>query len=232
MWNTAMGTRTLLGAERRLVVSAGWGLADAISASAMLNDNVRFGIVLFDRLTWQQQMMMLEKVLTPLVEPSIPAPQSTALLDATVAAIYAHLYTSVEIELDDEKMEVDNSFYGASNFDVRREIIDALQEPIDSDEPIEETPEDGWPSVMCDDIDEWGLAIESLRERMLADEDWQMDAITMDLAPQTSKSLKKDLGIQRDYFIDIPPDGDDEDAEAARWRIVSLGRRILDEPEF
>ncbi len=54
----------------------------------------------------------------------------------------------------------------------------------------------------------------------------------MDLAPDTSKSLKKEMGIQRDYFIDIPPDVSDEEAETARWRIVKLGRRILDEPEF
>ena len=52
-----MGERTLLGAERRMVISAGWGLADTISAEAP-QGNVQFGIVLFDRLTWQQQFLM------------------------------------------------------------------------------------------------------------------------------------------------------------------------------
>ena len=231
MWITAMGERTLLGAERRMVMKAGWGLADFISVAAP-EDKARFGIVLFDRLTWQQQMLMLEKVLTALVEPTIPAPPSTALLDATVAAIYAQLYTSIEIELDEARMEMDSPLGEENYFEVRQEILEALREPVDSDEPIEESPEGGWPTILCDEIDEWELAIESLRSRILADEDWQMEAIAMDLAPQTSKSLKKDLGIQRDYFIDIPPDGTDEEAEATRWRIVELGRRILDEPEF
>ena len=230
MWNTVIGERTLVGAERRLIMNTGWGLADAISATAMCNDNVRFGIVLFDRLIWQQQMLMLEKVLKPLLEPTLFAPQSTALLDATIAAIYAHMLESVEIELDTARMdsiEVD-SFYGESNYDVRQEILDALLEPVDADEPAE----DGWPSVDCDDIDEWDLAIECLQGRMLADEDWQMDAITMDLAPIKSSRLKKAMGIQTAYFIDIPPDGTDEEAEAARLRIVELGRRILNEPDF
>ena len=46
---------------------------------------------------------------------------------------------------------------------------------------------------------------------------------------QDSK-LKNDLGIYRDYPIDIPSDGSAEEAEAARFRIVSLGSGILNEP--
>lgn len=232
MWNTPFGERTLIGAERRLIMNAGWGLADSISGAAMCNEGVRLGIVLFDRLTWQQQMMMLEKVLKPLVEPSLPAPQSSALLEATVAAIYSHLFESVEIELDTARMDENDEYDTGSHYDVRKEILDALLEPVDVDEPVELPPEEGWPSVDSDDIEEWELAIQCLRGRMLADEDWQMESITMDLAPQSSRSFKNDLGIHRDYFIDIPPDGSDEEAEAARLRIVSLGRRILSEPEF
>ena len=226
-----MGERTHLGAERRMVMSAGWGLADSISAEAP-QGNVQFGIVLFDRLTGQQQFLMVEKVLTALLEPTIPTPPSTALMDATVAAIYAQLYTSVEIELDDARMDRDESLDEENHFEVRQEILEALREPVDSDERMEESPEGGWPTLLCDEIEEWELAIESLRSRILADEDWQMETLAIDLAPDTSKSLKKEMGIQRDYFIDIPPDGSDEEAEAARWRIVELGRRILNEPEF
>lgn len=134
MWNTAIGKRIFVGAERRLIMNAAWGLADSISTEATFNDNVQFGIVLFDRLTWQQQMLMLEKVLTPLLEPSIPAPQSTALFDATVAAIYAQLRTELIIELDMAELDKYDSFVGR-NFDVRQEILDALFEPVNTDEP-------------------------------------------------------------------------------------------------
>jgi len=177
-------------------------------------------------------MLMLEKVMTALVDPMIPAPPSSALLEATVAAIYAQLRTSIEIELDDARMAQDDTLDESDYFDVRMEILAAIEEPINTDEPIQEPPDDGWPTILCDEIDEWDLAIESLRNRILADEDWQMEALAMDLSPQTSKSLKNGMGIQRDYFIDIPPDGTDEEAEEARLRIVAIGKRILDEPEF
>ena len=60
----------------------------------------------------------------------------------------------------------------------------------------------------------------------------QMEALAMDLAPQESQTMKQNLGIHRDYFVDIPPDGTDEEAEAARLRIVAIGQSILDEPLF
>lgn len=129
-------------------------------------------------------------------------------------------------------MELDDMLDEPDYFGVRTEVVLALQEPADTDEPIEEAPEGGWPTILCDEIDEWELAIESLRSRILADEDWQMEALAMDLAPQKSQSMKQNLGIQRDYFVDIPPDGTDEEAEAARLRIVAIGKRILDEPLF
>lgn len=226
-----MGERTLLGAERRMFVSSAWGLADFLSVAAPEGKAI-FGIVLFDRLTWQQQMLMLEKVMSAMVDPTIPAPPSSALLEATVAAVYAQLRTSLEIELDDARLALKHSDDEWDHFYVRMEILAALEEPVDTDEPIEEMPDDCWPTLQCDEIDEWDFAIESLRNRILADEDWQMEAIAMDLSPQTSKSLKNGMGIQRDYFIDIPPDGTDEEAEAARLRLAALGKKILDEPDF
>ena len=207
-----MGERTLVGAERRLVVRAGWGLADFISAEAPENKAL-FGIVLFDQLTWQQQMLMLERALTALVEPTIPAPPSTALLDATVAAIYAQLQASVEIELDEAKTDLDSSLGEEDYFEVRQEILEAMREPVDSDEPMEESPEGGWPTILCDEIDEWELAIESLRGRILADEDWQMEAITIDLARRSSTLVGWEQHKPR---IDYASDMIDEPFRAVR----------------
>ena len=38
------------------------------------------------------------------------------------------------------------------------------------------------------------------------------------------------MGIQGDYFVDIPPEATDEEAEAARLRIIAIGERIRKEP--
>jgi len=108
-------------------------------------------------------MLMLEKVMTALVDPMIPAPPYSALLEATVAAVYAQLRTSIEIELDDARMAQDDTLDESDYFDVRMEILAAIEEPINTDEPIQEPPDDGWPTILCDEIDEWDLAIESLK---------------------------------------------------------------------
>ncbi len=232
MWNTPYGERTLIGAERQLILTSGGVLSDFISAASECDEGIRYGIVLFDRLTWQQQIMMLEKVMAQLTDPKMPAPRTTALLDATVAVLYCQLLEDVRVELDMARMDAMDGIDSGNNYEMRERILNALTEPFETDEPMEEPPEEGWPSVDCDDIGEWELAVECLRGRILADEDWQMDAITMDLDPKSSNAFKSDLGIQHDYFIDIPPDGSDEEAEAARLRINSLGRKLFDEPDF
>lgn len=234
MWNTTYGERTLVWAERLLVASESWALTDAISEAAY-DGGASFGILLFDRLTWQQQMLMVDQVLPALVEPTIPAPPNTALLDATVAAIYAQMVNSVQMEIDmadPDEDDSDNPYSQDSGFFVRQSILSALTERIETDEPMEEPFEDHSLSVECDEIEEWELVIEILRGRVLADEDWQMEAIALDLAPPTSQHLKQLMGIQGDYFIDIPPDVTDEEAEAARLRIAAIGKRVLEEPQF
>ncbi len=233
MWNTAYGERTLTGAERRLVVMESWALSDSISEFKS-HGGSSIEVVLFDRLTWQQQMLLLERVLTALIEPTKPAPPSTALLEATVAAIYAQMVISVQLEIDLIEPEDDssNAYDPFGGFYVRQQILDALQEPMDVDEPEGDPFEEYSLSVECDEIEEWEMVIESLRGRILADEDWKMEAIVMDLAPTTSEDLKQLMGIKGDYFIDNPPDATDEEAESARFRIIAIGRRIQEEPPF
>ncbi len=233
MWNTTYGERTLTGAERRLVVMESWALFDSISEFKSIGGS-SIEVVLFDRLSWQQQMLLLERVLMALIEPTIPAPTTTALLEATVAAIYAQMVISVQLEIDLIEPEDDssNAYDPFGGFYVRQQILDALQEPMDVDEPEGDPFEEYSLSVECDEIEEWEMVIECLRGRILADEDWQMEAIVMDLAPSTSKDLKQRMGIKGDYFIDIPPDVTDEEAEAARLRIIEIGRRLQKEPPF
>ena len=233
MWNTPYGERILEGAERRLVAMESWALSDAISVAAS-DGGASVEVVLFDRLTWQQQMLLLERVLNALTDPTTPAPPTTALLDATVAAIFAQMVISVQLEIDLIEPEDDpNDSYDPYNgFYVRQHVLDAIQEPMNVDEPEGDPFEEYSLSVECDEIEEWQMVIESLRGRILADEDWQMEAIVMDLAPTTGGDIKQLMGIQGDYFIDIPPDATDEEAEAARLRIATIGRRIQEEPPF
>lgn len=233
MWNTPYGERTLNWAERRLVASEAWALSEAIFEAASLGGST-VDVVLFDRITWQQQILLIERVLNALIDPTIPAPPISALLEATVAAIYAQLVISVQLEIDLIEPEDDpiDSYDPYNGFYVRQQVLDAIKAPVDLDEPEGDPFEEFSLTVECDEIEEWQMLIECLRGRILADEDWQMEAIMMDLAPTTSEDIKQLMGIRGDYFIDIPPDATDEQAEAARLRISAIGRRIREEPPF
>ena len=99
MWDTAIGKRILFGGERRLVVMESWALRDAMLEVAS-DGGANFRILLFDRFTWRQPIFVLDQVLATLVEPTIAAPFNTARWEATVAAIYAHLVNSVQLEID------------------------------------------------------------------------------------------------------------------------------------
>jgi hypothetical protein len=207
-WNTTHGPRTLSSAEARLVGQASWALTDSIRECLSIDVPLRFGIVLFDAMTWQQQVMMLDKVLASLIDPSIDPPKSTALMDATIAAIYAQIERSVQSEIDLDR----TADWGEEDYrDQRQEIYDVL---------VETCYEGDKPDVECAEMDAWELVIECLKDRVLADEDYQMDGLALDLPPEKSLAMKQAMGISGDYFIDVPPDATIDDARQAWGNIL------------
>jgi len=82
--------------------------------------------------------------------------------------------------------------------------------------------EGNWPDAECIVMDTWELVIDEIRGWVLQDVDWQMDGRTLDLPPEKSREFKRRLGIHDDYFTDVPPDVNDEQACAAWADIVEL----------
>ena len=212
MWHTADGTRTLAGAEARLIRETAGELVDAIRAEKSQDSSVQLDILLFDQLSWQQQLMMLCKVLKPLLDSSLEPPEATALMEATVAAIYAQMYGGVECEIEMEQMSPQGE-----DGDTRRrqEIVEAIRE---NGAECEGT----WPDPECVVMETWELAIAEVQGWVLADEDWQMDGLTLDVPPDKGREFKQALGIRDDYFTDIPPDASDQLARAAWADILEL----------
>ncbi len=56
------------------------------------------------------------------------------------------------------------------------------------------------------------MLLDCLEDRVLWDNDWEMEE-QLDADPDTSRRLKQELGIEEDYFVAIPPDPNDEEAE-------------------
>ena len=71
-------------------------------------------------------------------------------------------------------------------------------------------------------METWELAIEEIQSWVLADEDWQMDDRALDLPPDKSRVFKQALGIRDDYFTDVPPDANNQQARAAWADILEL----------
>jgi hypothetical protein len=76
------------------------------------------------------------------------------------------------------------------------------------------------PRIDSIDINDWDVAIQCLKDRVLPDEDYLMESLALDLPPEKSLKLKSSMGITNDYFVDVPPDVTSEQAQQAWAEIV------------
>ena len=74
-----------------------------------------------------------------------------------------------------------------------------------------------------DGPDDWDVLLDWLADRVLWDRDWEMDE-QLDAAPEASRPAKTIRGIDRDYFVAVPPESSDADyfdstgaARIPRW---------------
>ena len=74
-----------------------------------------------------------------------------------------------------------------------------------------------------DSSDDWDLLLECLEGRLLWDSDWEMDE-QLDADPDAAGSVKDFLGIDRDYFVDVPPEPSDAEADRLLAALRSLTR--------
>ena len=174
MWNTTKGTRVLTGAEAVVLRNTIGELIDAIRAEQVQDESARLGVGLFDQLSWQQQFAKLLKVARPLLDRATPAPQNSALMDATVGAIYAQMLIGVECEIEMQQSSVDST---DSDTIRRQEIVAALRESND---------DLNLPDPECAVVEEWNLAIEILKDQVLFDEDWKMYDMAGNLCDRTA----------------------------------------------
>jgi hypothetical protein len=202
MRRTSMGERTLTGAEAALLRESIADMTDSLQDEAEgLADEWPCGVKLFDELSWQQRLALLERVANALLKPEAPAPELSAVNEASVGAIFALLRRNIVIELDEA-----NDPHVSPEFDVYywRRLIAACQEPPGSDEAF-------YLEVESADLDEWEILIECLGDRILWDADWDMPELFLDAEPATSRARRKRLGIDRNYFITPAPDPRDKE---------------------
>jgi hypothetical protein len=233
MWQTSAGNRTLESAEAILVAASIDSLIEEICHDfnddwhSAPEDTYQTGVYLFDELTVHQKISLLHNVAMHLLQPTPATLPLTAVTESAVAAIFAHLrsQTEAEIELYDEWTDQSSNFQASSDWQddgvdneyrfFWRELIktayhetsdfesteDAIRECGDS-----EFDRHNGPELKSSDIEHWSECIESLADRILWDRDFEMAGAFLDDAPERSQKRKSIMGIEPDYFVDSVAD--------------------------
>jgi hypothetical protein len=218
MWQTSNGIRTLKGAEAALIRESIAHILDMLETEAQgLADHWEFGIPVFDKLSWQQQLVLLAKVGEALLRDDVPPLELTAINEATVGAIYENFLQCVQFEVDSDDPEI------AEGCDVtywRRLLHDAVGE---TDKPqLPPGPDEQLPNADCSDMEEWEIMIETIQSFVLWDADWLDEDLHLDVDPETSRLRKERLNIDETYYTAIPPDPNESEVQAARVRLCAI----------
>lgn len=208
MWRTPLGDRTLVGAEYQLfreLLGYVYDQLDVIHAHP--DAPYRVGIVPFDRLQQPQQLAVLFEVAAALLTAETPAPELTAVREATVSVLLQELRIGIEIEIDSEE-------YRDVAGPTWRELLLAvfLEDGEESDE---------LPDLTSSEIEEWDYLIDAAASRILWDQDWDLEDLIVDSDPDKAAMQRKIMRISDNYFQDVPP-------EPAGVNLVRL-RRDLNE---
>ena len=210
MYRSPDGIRILQGAERQLFVESLGMLVDMLTLDEFSTD-----IQVLEDLTRNQRIATYHAVARALLVEDEQPPGLTAVIEGAVASVYRQIRDMISLELD--VAEVD-----AVEFDIgelpegpswRERAIAAGREVGIEDLP---DPDD-------QDFDDWDLLIECLEGRVLWDDDWDM-VDHLDAAPEVAHRIKRKLDIVEDYFVAIPRDPSDVDAERLLAELRTMTR--------
>lgn len=182
MWWTELGKRTLTGAERELFVRMAYALWQDLEEE--LSDEKyasTTGVAAFDRLSVQQRFVILAEITAGLLDRKVRCVPLTQANEAAIAAVF---------QVGGGRL-VDCDMYK----DFRHLVRAAAKQSRIADLPPLR--------ALNYEYDE---LVECLRDRILWDTDFAMEAVALDLPPDESRQLHGEMGIMEDYFTTLVPD--------------------------
>jgi hypothetical protein len=240
MWWTPLGERVLRGAEWELFRDGLSMVRDLVEESKSSDDpEICFvGVEAFDQLQANQKLALLALVGKALKDEGEPMPELTAHTEAAVAAVYAHIFAMIVVEIEyppESQEDVGDPLNVADGFAWRRLALAAYLEddgppeaispagPNEGDDrvPGDRDEDDGvWspPEASSEDVDEWEfLVVECLANRILwADGDHESGPAFLDSDPAVSRYFMNALGIAENYYTAVAPDPTDEQLDSVR----------------
>ena len=184
MWDTSCGKRTLKDIEATLFAETLWDLIDETNLND--EDDYILGVHVFDKLTYGQKISVLSIVGNGLLRKDVPCVPLTAVLEGAIAAVFEHLKNCIIFEIDVPDV--------SSNW--RKTVVAARKEAGGEQTPLSN----------CEDLEEWGIEVDSLAEAILWDADYDDENLFIDDAPEKAKMLMTLAGISNNYFVAIADD--------------------------
>lgn len=206
MYNTPLGIRVLVGAERRLFTESLSMLVDDV---CMEDEPLDSGP--FYGLQRNQKIFVLRTVARALLCEDEPAPKLTAAIEAAVAEVFEYARSAISLELSAALEESDDLPEAPS---WRRLVLAACQQTGIADELT---------NVQQDDPDDWDVLLDCLGDRVLWDRDWELEE-QLDADPDVSQRAKRKLGIDQGYFVAAPAEPTDAEVERLLGELRTLTR--------
>jgi hypothetical protein len=206
MWHTPTGDRVLKGAEAGLVRASLRSLLRIIDdGSDDFEHSPLFGVPPFDELEQDQRLVLLAQVAAALFREDLPPIRLTAVVEATVCALYLNIMNEIEAEIE-QQVEFDGEvpcrrwrrLVATAAFEA--EFGDAWADPHDMMQYMAVSPQPD-----CVDLSEWECEVSGLCDLVCGDRDWQMADDLLDQPPEVAERLKAHLGIDDDYFTAMVP---------------------------
>lgn len=122
-----------------------------------------------------------------------PAPKLTAFVESAVATVYEFAKVQVHNEIDDPELRRGTPHW-------RRLVLEAAREQVARDELPDDTN---------GDKETWTLLVKCLAGCVLWDNDYEWQE-SLDLPPDESRHLRATLGMDDDYYTDVPQDPPDD----------------------
>ena len=225
-WHTPSGDRHLHGEEAELVRDSIATMVEELASCRDTEDRPwEYGVTLFDELTWQQQLAVLEMLATNLLCKTDETPELSGINEAAVAAVYQNMVQQIELEIELHPVSPDD--YRCR---WRQATLDAFRERQndDSDQGELLSVEEHSPELDidsdCMQVDAWRWLVDSLADRVLWDRDFEMVEEMIDAPPERAAAMKAALGITAGYYIAIAPDPTDHQVDALFESLQQLTR--------
>ncbi|MCS7470706.1 hypothetical protein NZK35_28980 [Stieleria sp. ICT_E10.1] len=226
-WHTPSGDRYLVGEEAELVRDS---LATMVQELASCRETEEepweYGVTLFDELTWQQQLAVLDLLATNLLQQTDQTLELSGINEAAVAAVYQNIIQQIELEIELHPVSPEEF-----RCRWRQAALDAFLENEDDDvllqeECLQEADQKSVFDIEVDslEVDRWSWLVEMLADRVLWDRDFEMVNVMIDAPPERAAAMRAALGIHSGYYTAIAPDPTDRQVDSLFESLEQLTR--------